>query len=643
MNQALRNNPLLAQLKATMEEKKRRVIGEVLPSRKSFGFLLDDEGNRHFIAPPMMEKLLPGDRVEAVIETQDERENAIVEKVLSSAVNELYGVVRVRNGNVWMQPESQQLRSWFKLANIKDLEEGDWVKAAMIEHPFIKGKAKAKVMNLVAKANEKALPWKLAMDRYGIHQEPSWTTKPVNWDEHYADLTGLPFVTIDGESTMDVDDALHAERVDGGFNLWIAIADPSTWVEPDSELDAEAERRGVTTYLPGESHPMLPRELSEKEVSLLENVVRPALVCQVFVDMAGDVSNVSFQLATISSKAKLSYNLVNDYLSGHCNLQRPIEVCNTVAALAECAALLREVRKNDAVLGDFGDDIRFLVQGYDLNGFKREARNQAHFLVEECMIVGNRAFAAYAQAHQLPCIYRTQTGYAVEDYAKATEILRHWGIVEEGVNLGDLATFVRIAQVLTMPEYFVPNVLLRGCMEKGQYSLEAKPHMGLGLALYATFTSPIRKYSDLINHRIMKAHLRGEVITAPSTQVVERIDLQNVMANKAAREVQKRLYARHYEWHNGVAHEGRILQINKAGIRVEALDTGAYVFLPMKDVIGTEQETEQVIELHAFDSELWVNGILVHRIGDVVRFGVTRVDEITGNLDGVLAPPATPA
>jgi exoribonuclease II len=635
MNQALKNNPLLAQLKATLVEEKRRVIGEVLPSRKTFGFLLDEQGNRHFLAPPMMEKLLPGDRVEAVIEAQDERESAVVEKVISTSLTELYGVVRIRNGAVFIQPESDLLSSWMKLANVKDLDEGDWVKATLIEHPFAKGKAKAKVIALIAKGGDKSMPWNLAIDRYGILPEPVWTPTEILAGDGYVDLTSLAFVTIDGESTMDVDDALYAEKVDNGFKLWIAIADPSSCVMPGSMLDETAMARGVTTYLPGETHPMLPRELSEKAVSLLENVDRPALVCEVFVDLAGDVSNVTFKMANIRSKAKLSYNLVNDYLSGHCNLNRPEEVSRTVAVLAECAQLLRTVRKQDAVLGDFGDDIRFLVQGHDLNGFKREARHEAHFLVEECMIVGNRAFAAYAHAHQLPCIYRSQKGYAPEDYAKVTEILQHWGLVEEAPDLSDLATFVRIAQLLTLPEYFVPNVLLRGYMEKGQYSLAPNPHMGLGLSLYATFTSPIRKYSDLINHRIMKAHLRGEPLPVLEESAVSRIDSQNVLANKAAREVQKRLFARHYHWNNGEAEEGRIIQIRKDSIRVESLATSAYVSIPMKELVGDEQ----AIQLSAFDSELWIDGVIQYRIGDVIRFGVNKVNPITANLDGVLAPP----
>ncbi len=631
MNQALKNNPLLAQLKASMDSNKRRVVGEVLATRKNFGFLRDDEGNRHFIAPPVMERLLPGDRVQAYLETDGDRESAVVEKVLSSALSELYGVVRVRNDAYWVQPEDAQLRSWMKLGKTPELNDGDWVKASLVEHPFASGKAKAKVVNLLAKGSDKSLPWKLAMDRHGILPEPDYKPMEAVMPSGFVDLSDLPFVTIDGESTMDVDDALFAQRQEDGFTLWIAIADPSSWIEPDSELDKEAQRRLVTTYLPGETHPMLPRELSEKAVSLLENVPRTALVCQCFVDLAGDVSQVNFQMATISSKAKLSYTQVNDYLSGHCNLQRPAEVCKAVADLSACAELLREVRKNDAVLGDFSDDIRFLVQGYDLNGFKRETRNQAHFLVEECMIVGNRAFAAYAHAHGLPCIYRVQSGYSGEEAAEICEILKHWGLIEQDVELSDLSTFVRLAQLLSLPEYFIPSVLLRSYMEKGQYSLSPSAHMGLGFSLYATFTSPIRKYADLVNHRIMKAHLRNEPLPMPTAELVGKIDSQSALANRAAREVQKRLYARHYQWMNCEAHEGRILQISKAGIRVEASDTGAYVFLPMKDVVG-----DAATELHAFNSELWVNGMLTHRIGDTVRFGVTRIDPITANLDGVL-------
>ncbi len=630
MNQALRNNPLLAQLKAAMIDSKVRVTGTVLGSRKSYGFLLDEQGNRHFIAPPSMGKLLPGDKVEVVIETENGREHAVAERVIDSSLVEFYGMVRKRKGHAWIEPESPFLNSWMQLSGAESLEEGDWVHAALVNHPFANGKATAKVNQFVAHGDEKALPWKLAMHRHSIARDPEFIEIVFDESKAYSDLSAMNFVTIDSESTMDVDDALYAETTENGFKLWVAIADPTACIAVGSVLDDEAKRRGITTYLPGETHSMLPRELSEKRVSLLEGHGRRTLVCSMEIDRAGDVSNVNFCMAIMTSRAKLSYNSVEQYLNGENNLNRDESIRAVVKSLADCAELLREVRRMDAVLGNFGDDVRFSVQAHELNSFQKVPRNVAHFLVEECMIVGNRAFAAFAQEKGIPCVYRTQAGFSKAKRHEVIEILNHWGLLEEGESPDDMKVFVRIAQALTLPEYFVASTLLRGLMEKGVYSLDPLPHMGMGVPLYATFTSPIRKYCDLINHRMMKAYLCNEAGTAPALEDVLHLDLCTERATKASREVEKHLYARYFEANNERAHDGVVMGVTTGGLRVEDKETGAYIFLPMKAFATREQE----VLIGAFGSELWVDGQLQYRIGDPIRFGISLIDHVSGNIDG---------
>lgn len=638
MNQALKNNPLLAQLKASIEEQKSRVTGTVQGSRKSFGFLLDEQGNRHFIAPSVMQKLLPGDEVRAVLESENEREHAVVEEVLSSSIADFYGVVRVRSHGLWVEPESALMPNWMRLDADSDLEDGDWIKAILISHPFKSGKGRARLLKKIANSKDSSLPWKLAIDRYGIHTSPDLSEEVTANDEGYQDWTSIPFVTIDSESTLDVDDAVHAKITDEGlYALTVAIADPASLVRENDTCDQEALKRGTTTYLPGVSHSMLPRQLSEDFCSLLENRVRRSLVCQMVIDLDGNIISRQFSSALICSHAKLSYSGVEQYLNGETNLNRNEPIRDIVRALHECTTALRLNRERHAVLGQYGDDIRFIVHNHELAAIVRQPRNVAHFLIEECMVAANRSFAAYCLEKNIPCVYRVQPGYSEKMKSKAQEILEHWALIEPQDDISDLDVFSKVARALDRPENLIPSILLRTMMDKAIFSLTPGVHMGLGLESYATFTSPIRKYSDLINHRLMKAHLRNEDISSPEASLLAHLDERTTAANKASRDVQKALYARHFEANNVFAFSGQIVGITTGGIRIEEAQTAAQVFVPMKEISGRNQNTE----IQAFGSELWVDGDCRYKIGDEVSFGVRSVEPMSNSIDGFLhaSPP----
>ncbi|MDD2558542.1 MAG: ribonuclease R [Desulfuromonadaceae bacterium] len=325
-----------------------------------------------------------------------------------------------------------------------------------------------------------------------------------------ADLCHLPFVTIDGEDAKDFDDAIAFEPGrDSGNVLWVAIADVSHYVQPNSALDLDAYERGNSTYFPGFSLPMLPRELSNGICSLMPGVKRLAVVLEIHCTDAGVVSEMVVHLAVIRSRARLTYTQVQKSLDGAADVDEGItpQIQNMLRPLFDFS---RQLNKNRTTRGALDFDLPEAQIDLDdsghVVGVTRRDRLDAHRIVEECMLLANESVADYLQKFKVQGIYRLHDKPELSSINQFQEFLSAFNI---GINLdSDGIKPWQLRQVLHQiddpAQAFIINRVLLHSMKQAYYAAHPGEHFALATSSYGHFTSPIRRYSDLIQHRMLK-------------------------------------------------------------------------------------------------------------------------------------------
>ena len=421
------DNPLLAQLKQQIHDSKERVEGIVKGTDKAYGFLECDK-KTYFIAPPAMKKVMHGDKIFATIEKQGDKEQAEPESLIEPMLTRFIAKVRfnkdkklqvlVDHPNINQPIGAQQAKS------VKEeLQEGDWVVATLKTHPLRDDRFfYATINQFICRADDEFAPWWVTLAR---HEQSRY---PVQGADHYEmldnqtreDLTALHFVTIDSESTQDMDDALYIEPIEQnseqtGWKLVVAIADPTAYIALDSQIEKDAKQRCFTNYLPGFNIPMLPRELSDELCSLMANETRPALVCYIETDLQGNITaKPHFVSAYVQSKAKLAYNNVSDYLEQKLDAWQPetAEIAEQIHRLHQFTLARINWRKTHSLLFKEKPDYSFvLAENGHVQEIKAEYRRIANQIVEESMIIANICAAQFLHEQAQTGIFNTHTGF----------------------------------------------------------------------------------------------------------------------------------------------------------------------------------------------------------------------------------------
>ncbi|WP_154926341.1 exoribonuclease II, partial [Klebsiella grimontii] len=354
------DNPLLAQLKQQLHSQTPRVEGVVKGTEKGFGFLEVDSQKSYFIPPPQMKKVMHGDRIIAVVNTEKERESAEPEELVEPFLTRFVGKVHKKDDRLSIVPDHPLLKDAIPCRAARgvehDFKEGDWAVAEMRRHP-LKGDRGfyAELTQYITYGDDHFVPWWVTLARHNLEKEAPDGVATEMLDEGLdrRDLTELAFVTIDSASTEDMDDALYVEQnADGKLHLTVAIADPTAWIAEGSKLDNTAKIRAFTNYLPGFNIPMLPRELSDDLCSLRPNAVRPVLACRMILADDGTIEDdIQFFAATIESKAKLAYDDVSDWLENNGSWQPDSEtIARQIKLLQEVCLRRSEWRKNHALV-----------------------------------------------------------------------------------------------------------------------------------------------------------------------------------------------------------------------------------------------------------------------------------------------------
>lgn len=330
------------------------------------------------------------------------------------------------------------------------------------------------------------------------------------------DLRKLPLVTIDGESARDFDDAVFAEANGKGWRLVVAIADVAHYVEAGSPLDTTAWQRGTSVYLPDRVVPMLPEALSNGLCSLRPREARLALVCDMAVDKSGRVGKHRFYEAVIRSRRRMTYTQIATYLDGG-NLPVETPVARSLDALAKVYQALRQARERRGALDFDTPESTLSLKNGTVTAILPVVRNDAHRLIEEAMIAANVCAALFLERHDKQALYRVHEAPEAEKAEQLAQAFTACGVRWSPEDTSPEALQQALLAVAGRRDRWLFETLVLRAMQRADYRPERKGHFGLALSRYMHFTSPIRRYPDLVVHRAIKRVLQrqgGQVAAA---------------------------------------------------------------------------------------------------------------------------------
>ena len=350
-----------------------------------------------------------------------------------------------------------------------------------------------------------------------------WAKKCLTDDSIRKDLRELPFMTIDGADAKDFDDAIYCDvDKDGSWDLYVAIADVSHFIEHQSELDAQAQIRATSIYFPTRVIPMLPEGLSNDLCSLVPGKDRLTLVCQMKVNSDGKLEGSEFYPAIINSHARLTYNEAWKYLSLNKKHKNKKVDDSLRHAYALHVSVTEDRRVSGSLVLELPEEELKLNQFGEIEKVDSLERNGAHVMIESCMLLANISAARFLDKHQIPGIYRVHEETKDEKKTDLIAFLRH-----QGFKVPRKLTVKHISEILlkarSRADFSVIQLFVLRSMMQAVYHTKNKGHFGLGFSEYTHFTSPIRRYPDLIVHRLIKSHLYGK--KSPYKTIAELSDI----------------------------------------------------------------------------------------------------------------------
>jgi len=628
------DNPLLAQLKQQLHSQTPRAEGVVKGTEKGFGFLEVDAQKSYFIPPPQMKKVMHGDKIIAVIHSDKDRESAEPEELVEPFLTRFVGKVQKKDDRLSIVPDHPLLKDAIPCRAARgvehDFKEGDWAVAEMRRHP-LKGDRGfyAELTQFITFAEDHFVPWWVTLARHNLEKEApnGVATEMLDDGLQRVDLTELDFVTIDSASTEDMDDALFVEETaDGKLQLTVAIADPTAWIAEGSKLDDSAKVRAFTNYLPGFNIPMLPRELSDDLCSLRANEIRPALVCRMTLDDEGSIEeNIEFFAATIESKAKLVYDEVSDWLENTGSWQPANEaIAAQIRLLHRVSQLRSQWRQTHALVFKDRPDYRFVLgEKGEVLDIVAEPRRIANRIVEEAMIAANICAARVLRDKLGFGIYNVHLGFDPANSEQLAAMLKTHGMHVDAEEVLTLEGFCKLRRELdAQPSGFLDS-RIRRFQSFAEISVAPGPHFGLGLEAYATWTSPIRKYGDMVNHRLLKAIIKGETPKRPQDETTVQMAERRRLNRMAERDVGDWLYARFLQNKAGTdtRFAAEIIDVSRGGMRVRLVDNGAVAFIPAPFIHAVRDELVCSQE----NGTVQIKGETAFKVTDVIDVTIAEV------------------
>lgn len=648
------------------------VCGRVSGHRDGFGFLIPDDGSDDlFLGPAQMRLVFDGDRCLTRVSGLDRRgrrEGAIVE-VISRAHETIVGRYQIESDVGFVVADNPKIQQEVLVTPGRALnaKPGQFVEVKITHWPTPRFQPQGDIVEVIGNYMAPGMEIDVALRSFDIpHVWPEAVLKEAarlkpEVDEKdklkRVDLRHLPFVTIDGEDARDFDDAVYCEKpggwklLTGGFRLYVAIADVSHYVKVGSALDHEAEVRGNSVYFPERVVPMLPEQLSNGLCSLNPGVDRLAMVCEITLNKSGKMTDYQFYEAVIHSHARLTYNKVSDMLErpkspeGKRLSEEYAEVLPHLKQLYALYKVLLKARHTRGAIDFETQETRIVFgAGRKIAEIKPAERNDAHKLIEECMLCANVATAAFLQKHDIPALYRVHDGPPLERQEKLRAFLGELGLSlhkgKEGPTPKDYQALLE--RIQDRPDFHVIQTVMLRSLSQAVYSADNHGHFGLNYEAYAHFTSPIRRYPDLLVHRAIRSvirsrrdtpHVRREGATsmpkariypydeAALEQLGEQCSMTERRADEATRDVVNWLKCEFMRDRVGETFPGVITAVTGFGLFVELTDIYVEGLVHVTAMPGDYYHFDPLH--HRLSGERSGRSF---RLGDSVEVRVMRVD-----------------
>ena len=633
-------------------EKLGLIRGRVVGHPDGFGFLIpEDGGGDLFLSPWEMTRVFHGDRVMVRVTGLDRRgrrEGVIVE-VLERAHTRVVGRLHEEHGVCYLVPEDRRLTQDILVPKeaCSGARSGQVVVAEIIEQPDRHVKPVGRIVEVLGNYADPGMEVEIALRKHDLpHAFPPaaealasslpTSVRKEDWKGR-VDLTSLPLVTIDGETAKDFDDAVYCKREGKGFRLWVGIADVSHYVKDVDALDIEARARGNSVYFPRRVIPMLPEALSNGLCSLNPDVERLCLACEMVVGARGEIKDYRFYPAVMRSRARLTYTAVADILAnpeGE-NAQQRRELVPQLQDLSALFHVLAKARVRRGAI-DFESletRMEFDEQG-KITAIYPVQRNDAHRLIEECMLAANVCASDFLQRHEQPALYRIHEGPTPEKLKALREFLREFGLQLGGGDDPHAKDYAKLlSEIRGRPDYQLLQTVLLRSLRQAVYSPENVGHFGLAYEAYTHFTSPIRRYPDLLVHRGIKAALAGKIYDPGDWATLgQHCSETERRADEATRDVEAWLKAYYMRDRVGERFTGTISGVAAFGVFV-ALDA-VYV----EGMVHVSELGNDYFQYDAARHQLVGDRTRQRfRLGDRIEVKLVRADLETTRLDFVLA------
>ena len=487
-------------------------------------------------------RLRPGDRVAA----KRHEDEARIVKIIEYASTPLIGVLQSRARYPYVESISPEYRGRVSVSKVPvEAADGDTVKVTIsgedrrglvgqVSEVLVKASTIDQAAATTLAAHSVPLDWAAGVEEAAAALPQSIDAEAYRDRE---DLTDLPLVTIDGETAKDFDDAVFAEPVDGGWRLLVAIADVAHYVTPGSALDDSAWQRGTSVYLPDRVVPMLPEALSNHLCSLKPDEPRLALVCEMRISSAGEVTGHRFSEGVIRSWQRLTYTEVAGFLDGG-KLAVDPAVTDSLAALHDVYKAFDKARVRRGGLDFETREGVLALENGRVKAITPVVRNDAHRLIEEAMIAANVCAALFLEAHDQPALYRVHEGPNPEKAEQLASAFAFAGVKwRQSESVTPKSIQQALASVAGGPNGWLVAMMVLRSMQQATYTPANNGHFGLALERYMHFTSPIRRYPDLVVHRAIKHVLRGRPGPAATMEWLVATGEQTSMTERRAEQV----------------------------------------------------------------------------------------------------------
>lgn len=631
------------------------LIGRVIGHKDGFGFIVPESGEGDlFLSPRQMRQVFHGDRVVARVTNIDHRgrREAIIAEVLEHNTQQLVGRFTLESGVSYVEPSNQRINQAILIPpeDTNGAKNSQMVVVALVGQPTISSRPIGKIVEILGDHMAPGMEIKVAIRNHELpYIWPDSASLEASCFPAYVspeslvnrtDLRHLPFVTIDGEDAKDFDDAVYCvPREKGGWLLYVAIADVSHYVKPDSALDQEAYKRGNSVYFPGKVIPMLPEALSNNLCSLNPKVDRLVLACEMTINDTGRIMRYRFMEGVIHSHARLTYNQVYAVMEKQDRRMRDqySEFVPQLSHLYDIFRVLSKARRSRGAI-DFDLPETKIIFGSSrkIEKIVPYERFDSHRVIEECMLCANICAARFIKKNKQPGLYRVHEGPTVEKLHDLRQFLQEMGLKMPKHRDPVPADYASILQSIhDRPDaHMIQTVLLRS-MSQAIYSPDNKGHFGLAFDAYTHFTSPIRRYPDLLVHRVIKHVLRKNhtfLEESLFTKAGVHCSMTERRADDATHEVTDWLKCEFMMDKVGKEFAGVISGVTSFGVFVELVDIYVeglihishlpddyYRFDPIKHTLFGERSGRQF------------------RLGDAIKIQVARVDLDERQIDFLVA------